>query len=465
MTRTSLSSDELRDLRRRVRGAVVCPRDTLYDDARVVWNEMIDVRPAVVVRAAGVGDVAPTIAFAREYGFELAVRGGGHNVAGNGTVEGGVVLDMGGLHAVSVDPEAQTVRVEGGATLAHVDAATEEHGLVVPLGVVTGTGVAGLTLGGGVGWLTRAHGLTADNLVSVEVVTADGDLVTASESEHPELLWALRGGGGNFGVVTAFTFRAYPLGPQVFAGNFVYGRERWRDAWRGLREWTRDLPDEMTTITTTMTPPPSMQLGCEPILIVGFAWASPDHAAGEAQAGRLRTLAPPDSEAVGPTRWVDWQSALDPLIAKRVRAYWRNASFDQLDDDVIDVLIARGEEQTWVGTAFDVHHMGGAFGRIPEDAAPFPGRHSQFWINIYGFWKDPADDDARVTFVRSLAADMERFAGSGHYVNFQGREKAGHRVLDPRQVFGAHKFARLQAVKREFDPENVFHVNHNIPPG
>ena len=464
MTRTALTSDELRELRRRVAGAVVSPQDGWYDAARVVWNEMIDVHPAAVVRASGVGDIAPTIAFARERGFELAVRGGGHNVAGNGTVEGGIVLDTGGLAAVGVDPASQTVRVEGGATLGHIDAATAPHGLAVPVGVVTGTGVAGLTLGGGVGWLTRARGLTADNLVSAELVTADGRSVIASAAENPELFWALHGGGGNFGVVSAFTFRAYPLGPAVFAGQFVYGTDKWRQAWTALREWTRDLPDEMTTITTTFTPPPSLGMGDEPLLVVGFAWASPDHSAGEAQSDRLRALAPPDAEVVGPTSWVDWQASFDPVVAHRVRAYWRNTSFDRLDDDVIDVLIARGLEQTWVGTAFDVHHMGGAFGRVAPDATPFPDRSSQFWINIYGFWRSGADDDARVAFVRSLSTDMERFAGGGHYVNFQGREESGHRVLDPRQVFGPDKFARLQAVKREFDPENFFHINHNIPP-
>jgi FAD/FMN-containing dehydrogenase len=461
---TSLSNGELSELCSRVSGAVVIPGHAYYDEARALWNAMIDRRPAVIVRAAGVGDIAPTIAFARDHGFELAIRGGGHNVAGSGTVEGGVVLDLGGLHAVTVDPSSRTVRVQGGATLAHIDAATEPHGLVVPLGVVSGTGVAGLTLGGGVGWMTRAHGLTADNLVSVELVTADGQPLTASETENPELFWALRGGGGNFGVVSAFTFRAYPLGPQVFAGNFVYGRDRWRQAWAALEEWTRDLPDAMTTITTTLTPAPSMEMGDDPLLIIGFAWASADQRAGEAQANRLRALAPPDTEVVGQARWVEWQSAFDPVMPKRVRAYWRNTSFDRLDEDVIEVLVRRGSEQTWVGTAFDVHHMGGAFGRVPEDATPFPDRHSRFWVNIYGFWKDQADDDARVAFVRGMSADMEPFASGGQYVNFQGQEQSGHRVLDPRRVFGLPKYERLVAVKRQYDPDNVFHINHNIPP-
>ena len=464
MALNPLSNKDLDELRGWVSGEVTGPEDPGFDEARAVWNAMIDRRPAAVVRAAGVDDIATTIAFSRERGLDLAVRGGGHNVAGNGVVEGGLVLDLGGLSSVTVEPSARTVRVQGGATLAHIDAATEPHGLVVPVGVVSGTGVAGLTLGGGVGWLTRAFGLAADNLTSVDVVTADGRMVTASQTENPELFWALRGGGGNFGVVAAFTFRAYPLGPQVFAGNFVYGRDRWRQAWAALDEWTRDLPDAMTAITTTMTPPSILEMGEEPLLLIGFAWASPDVEAGKAQADRLRALAAPDMEEVGPVSWTEWQSAVDAVFPKGVRAYWRNTSFDRLDEDVIDVLVRRGEEQAWVGTAFDVHHMGGAFGQVAEEATPFPDRSSRFWINIYGFWTDEADDDSRTAFVRGMSADMEPFATGGQYLNFQGREQDGHRVVEPLEVFGAAKFERLVAVKAHYDPQNTFHINHNIPP-
>jgi len=465
MTLTTQLADALQDLRGQVSGRVLTSGDADFDEARAVWNAMIERRPAAVVRAAGVGDIAPTIAFCRAHGLDLAVRGGGHNVAGAGTVEGGIVLDLGELNAVSVDPAARTVRAQGGATLGHIDAATEPHALVVPVGVVSGTGIAGLTLGGGVGWLTRMYGLTADNLVSVEIVTANGQMVTASRTEHPELFWALHGGGGNFGVVSAFTFRAHPLGPQVFAGSFVYGQERWRQAWAALDEWTRDLPHAMTTITTTLTPPPIMEMGDEPRLVVGFAWSSPDHAAGAALAERLHALAPPDTEELGDVAWTQWQSGFDPVFPKGVRAYWRNTSFDRLDKDVIDVLVRRGSEQTWLGTAFDVHHLGGAFGQVPEDATPFPNRGARFWINMYGFWADPSDDEARVAFVRGLSADMEPFATGGQYVNFQGQERAGHRVLDLRELFGETKYARLVAAKRQYDPDNVFHINHNIPPG
>ena len=462
---TSTARPELDDLRTRVSGTVTGRGDLGYDEARAVWNGMADRRPWAVIRAAGVGDVAPAIAYAREHGLDLAVRGGGHNVAGNGVVDAGLVLDLADLHAVTVDPATQTVRVEGGATLAHVDAATELHGLVVPGGVVSTTGIAGFTLGGGVGWLTRPHGLAADNLVSVELVTADGRQITADAIEHPDLFWALHGGGGNFGVVTAFTFRAYPHGPRLFAGNLVYRQDRWRRAWAALEEWSRDLPDAMTVITTTLTPPPVAEMGDEPLLLVGFAWASPDRAAGEALAGLLRELAPPDEEEVGDMQWVDWQQAFDPVFPKGVRAYWRNTSFDRLDDEVVDVLVRRGSEQTWTGTAFDVHLMGGAFGRVPEEATPFPNRAARFWLNIYGFWSDPADDADRTAFVRGMSADMEPFSTGGQYVNFQGREPAGHRGFDPQTVFGPTKYRRLVEVKRRYDPDNLLHVNNNIAPG
>ncbi|WNB86520.1 FAD-binding oxidoreductase [Cellulomonas sp. ATA003] len=374
MSPAPLTDDLLHGLRARVRGRVVGAADDGFDLARAVWNGMIDHRPGVVVRAAHPDDVAPTIAFARAHGLDLAIRGGGHNVAGNGSVDGGVVLDLGELTAVEVDAERCTVRVAAGATLAHVDAATARHDLAVPIGVVSGTGIAGLTLGGGLGWLTRPHGLAADNLLSVELVTADGERLTVDDTHHPDLLWALRGGGGNFGVVTAFTFRAHPLGPTVLGGNLVYGVERWREAWTALREWTRDLPDAMTTITTTLTPPALMEAGDEPLLIVGFAWADADRAPARALVDALRSRAAPDvDDDVGEVSWLEWQSAFDPAFPRGVRAYWRNTSFDRLDDDVIEVLVRRGAEQRWPGTAFDVHHMGGAFGRVPQAATPFPG--------------------------------------------------------------------------------------------
>ena len=456
----------LAQLRDEIDGTVLEPTDDAYDDARRVWNGMIDRRPAAVVRASGVGDIAPTIRLARELGLPLAIRGGGHNVAGTGTVDDGIVLDLGGLTTVEVDPATREVRVAAGATLADVDRATEAYGLAVPIGVLSGTGVAGLTLGGGVGWLTRAYGLSVDNLLGADVVTASGEHVHASARENPELFWGLRGGGGNFGVVTSFTFRAHPLPPDVFAGTFLYGRERWADALRGLDGWSADAPDAMTAITTFIVPPPEFELGDDPMMFLGWVWASDDRTEGERVVERLRQAAPPDNELVEPTRWTAWQSQFDAVFPKGVRAYWKNTSFDRLDDATIEVIVRRAAEQTWQGTAFDIHHMEGAFGRVPLDATPFPNRSARFWLNIYGFWSDAADDAARTAFVRGFAADMEPYASGGQYVNFLGQE--GDRQ-DPRAaalaVYGPDKLARLTALKRRYDPDNTFRLNHNIPPG
>lgn len=453
-------------LREEIGGVVFEPDDDGYEDARRVWNGMIDRRPAAVVRAARVGDIAPTIRRARDLGLPLAIRAGGHNVAGNGTVDGGVVLDLGGLTDVVVDAASREVRVGPGATLGHVDRATEPHGLAVPLGVVSGTGVAGLMLGGGVGWLTRAHGLTVDNLLGADVVTADGEVVHASASENEDLFWGLRGGGGNFGVVSSMTFRAHRSGPDLLAGNFFFGPDRWPAALRAWDTWASDAPDAMTSIATFMVPAVDWELGDDPILLLGWVWASDDRAEGTRVVDGLRHVTSPDGEAVDPTTWTAWQAQADGLFPKGSRAYWKNTAFDRLDDATIDVIVRRGREQSWRGTGFDIHHMGGAFGRVPADATPFPDRSSRYWLNIYGFWPDAADDAARIAFVRGFAADMEPHASGGQYVNFLGREDGRP---DARAaalaVYGPGKLERLTAIKRRYDPENIFRLNHNIPPG
>lgn len=452
-------------LRGQVTGKVVVPGDAGYEDARRVWNGMIDRRPAAVLRAVTPLDIGPAVAFARKHQLPIAVRGGGHSVAGHGTVDAGIVLDLGALTGVEVDKATGTVRVQTGATLADVDRATEPHGLAVPLGVVSGTGVAGLTLGGGFGWLTRAHGLSLDNLLSAEVVTASGTVLQVSETENPELFWGIRGGGGNFGIVSSFTFRAHPIPAEVFTGNLVYGRDRWVEALRAYELWSRDLPDALTPIVSFLVPPPYWEMGEDPLMVLGFAWADPDHEKGSQVIEQLRRLADPDAEIIEPVRWTAWQSAVDGLFPKGVRAYWKNTSFDLLDGAVIDVIARRAAEQTWQGTGFDIHLMGGAYSRVPEDATAFPDRAARFWLNIYGFWADPADDAARIEFVRGLAADMVPFASAAQYVNFMGAENGQDRRDQALSVYGQAKLERLIALKRTYDPENVFRLNHNILPG
>ena len=332
---------------------------------------------------------------------------------------------------------------------------------------MSGTGIAGLTLGGGIGWLTRAYGLTVDNLLEADIVTAAGEAIHASATEHDDLFWALRGGGGNFGVVTSFVFGAVPLGPDVFAGTFIYRRERWADALRGWDAWaggrarSDDLHRDVPRATARIRAGRRSDHGHR--LAVGLARPRPRASASPTGCARA---APPDEAVVQPTRWTAWQSQADGLFPKGVRAYWKNTSFDQLDDATIAVIVDRALEQTWRGTAFDIHHLGGAFGRVPPADTPFPDRSARYWLNIYGFWTEQADDADRIAFVRGFAADMEPLASGGRYVNFLGAEDDR---ADPRSaalaVFGPEKLRRLADVKRRYDPDNVFRLNHNIPPG
>ena len=462
--RGSAAETAVSDLRRQLRGTVVTADDDGYEDARRVWNGMIDKTPLAVARVADADDVVTVVGHAREHGLPLAVRGGGHGVAGYGTVDDGLVIDLGALHAVEVNAQEHVVRVGGGANLGDVDRATAPYDLAVPLGVVSKTGVGGLTLGGGVGWLTRAHGLSADNLLAAEVVTAAGERLRASDTENPELLWGLRGGGGNFGVVTSFTFRAHRLPTQeLCAVNLIYAEPGWRPALQAWERWTRDLPDAMQSILTFIVPPPELEAGDDPLLIVAAAWADPDdRGTGERLLEELRRAAPPDL-VEEETNWVVWQSAFDLLGAKGRRGYWKNTSFDRLDDEVADLLLRRAAEQRWSGTGVDIHHMGGAFARVPEDATPFPTRSARFWLNLYGVWAGPEDDDRLTAWVRAFAGDMQPFSTGGLYVNFMGRES----ITDPdeaRRVYGNEKLTRLVALKRRFDPDNLFRLNHNIPP-
>ncbi|MBI2762362.1 MAG: FAD-binding oxidoreductase [Chloroflexi bacterium] len=445
-----------------MRGTTLIEGDARYDAARRVWNGMIDKYPQLIVQVDGVEDIAPVIAHARAMGLPLAIRSGGHNVAGNGTVDGGIVLDLARLDTVEVDPAEQLVRVGAGATLGDIDRATEPFGLVVPVGVVSATGIAGLTLGGGVGWLVRRYGLTIDNLVSADVILAGGQQVTASATANADLFWGLRGGGGNFGIVSSFTFRAHPLDSDVVAGTLIYERPRWTEALTAFVGLSAELPDELTTLITFMVPPADWDLGDRVLMFLGFAWAGSDRAAGEATVDRIQAACPADVAVREPTRWTTFQSAFDAILPAGVRAYWRNASFDRFDAAMIETLVHHCGIQTF-GTAVDLHHMGGAYGRVGEDETAFPTRSAEFWLNIYGFWADATEDAARVAWVKGCSDALRPHAMAGQYVNFLGHDES-----DPLQkaltAYGPAKLERLVALKRRYDPENLFRINHNIPP-
>ena len=378
-------------------------------------------------------------------------------------MDDGILLDLGRLNAVEVDPDARLVRVEAGATLGDIDRATEPYGLAVPVGVVSGTGIAGLTLGGGVGWLTRRYGLTIDNLVSAEVVLATGERVRASGSENADLFWGLRGGGGNFGVVTSFTFRAHPLDPDVFAGTLIYERPRWREALRSYVEWTADVPDEITTLVTFMVPPADWELGDRALMFLGFAWAGADRAEGEAVIDRLRAACPPDVAVLDPTRWLAFQSAFDAAMPKGVRAYWRNASFDRLDGAMIDTLVEHCGAQTGSGRPRTSTTWAARSAASPRTPRPSRIARRSSGSTSTASGPMPADDAARIAWVKGFSDAMRPHAMAGQYVNFLGHDDAdAHRKA--LAAYGPAKLERLMALKRRYDPENLFRINHNIPP-
>jgi FAD/FMN-containing dehydrogenase len=454
----------LQELRGRLKGQLIEPQDPLYEEARAVWNGMVDVRPLAVARAGAVSDIDVALDAVRRSGLALAVRGGGHNIAGHGTVEGGLVLDLGPLRDVKVDARKGLVTVEPGATLADVDRATAAHGLAIPLGVISGTGMAGLTLGGGVGWLTRTYGLTLDNLDSVDLVTAAGDHLRPSGRENTELFWGLRGGGGNFGVVSSFTFRAHPLPAKPLGGNLFYRPQHWRNALTAFAAWTRNLPEQMNPIISFLVLPPEFGMGSDPWMVIGFAWASGDQQTGLSLVEQLRAQARPDEQEIGPTSWLDWQSAMDAVFPKGSRGYWKNVSFSRLDEEVVGVLLGFASEVTWQGTGIDIHHLEGAFGRIPEGATAFPNRSARYWLNVYGFWQDASEDERLTAFARRAHALMQPFSEHGEYVNFLGAELGQQDTDAARQAYGQDKYQRLEAIKNRYDPQNVFRYNHNILP-
>ena len=447
-----------------LRGRVIVAGDPDYDVARAVWNGMHDRRPAVIARAAGVADVLAALRFGRDRDLRIAVRAGGHNVAGNGTVDDGLVIDLGAMKSVRVDPANRTVRVEPGVVLGDLDRETEPFGLAVPIGVVSQTGVAGLTVGGGVGWLTRSYGLSIDNLISADVVTADGRLVRASAGGDADLFWGIRGGGGNFGIATSLEFHAWPLGPEVFAGAFVYEQHHWREALAAFAGWTGDLPDELTSIISFIAPPPSWELGDRTLMLLGFVWAGADARDGERAIAPLRASARPDVELVEPTRWVAWQSSVDEVFPKGVRAYWKNASLDRLDGAAITTIVEYAARLPAKGSGFDIHHLDGALARVPEEATAFPNRAATYWLNMYGVWRDPQDDDRGRAWARDFHSAMQPFAASGEYVNFLGAETGDVDVrTQALTAYGSAKLDRLVELKRRYDPDNVFRLNHNIP--
>ncbi|HYM69702.1 MAG TPA: FAD-binding oxidoreductase [bacterium] len=461
----SVGEAALQELRGHLRGDVVGPGDSAYDAARSVWNGMIDKRPAAIARCKGVADVLAAVRFARAHDLLTAVRGGGHNVAGFGTCDGGLVIDLSALKGVRVDPLARTVRAQPGLSWGEFDRETQAFGLATTGGLVTTTGIAGFTLGGGIGWLMRKHGLTIDNLVSADVVTADGRLVTASPTSHPDLFWALRGGGGNFGIVTSFEYRLHPVGPVVLGGAVLHPAEKARELLRFYNRWVATLPDEMTSMVAFITAPPlpfiPQALHGTPMVAVAvcYAGAVTD---GERVAQPLTSFGPPAVAHVGPVPYTVLQGMFDASAPYGIHSYWKTHYVPDLSDAAIDALLAQTARMRALSpfTTLHLHHLEGAVSRVDSEATAFRHRTPRYAMNIVGLWTAAEQPDAHIAWVRRTYDAMQPFATGAPYLNFLGDEG----VDRVRAAYGSATYDRLAELKTRYDPTNFFRVNQNIRP-
>lgn len=449
------------------RGDVITPEHHEYDGARAVWNATVDQRPRVVARCRGTADVAAAVGFARDRDLEIAVRGGGHNVAGTAVCDDGIVIDLSAMRAVSVDPVGRTALVQGGALWADVDHETQAHGLATTGGIVSHTGVGGLSLGGGIGWLMRKHGLTVDNLVEAEVVTPEGEIVRASTTDHTDLFWALRGGGGNFGVVSSFRFVLHPVGPTVMAGPVFWAAEDTAAVLRFYREFVADAPDELGNVVRLGTIPPlravDQGLHFRPAIAVASCYVG-SVADGERAVRALRQFGTPLVDLVGPTRYVDHQSSIDDTVPHGWHYYWKATNLAGLSDEVIDIVAEYAYGATSPRSYAAMFHMGGAVARTPREVTAYPGREVEHNIVIDAAWLPQQDDTvgaAETAWARTFLDALQPHR-AGVYVNFLDSDDDTSRV---REAYGDDTYRRLAEVKAKYDPENAFHNNKNIRPG
>jgi hypothetical protein len=458
----TLGNGTIQELREAVRGDVVGAGDAAYDGARAVWNGMIDKRPALIVRCAGVADVVAAVQFARSQDLEIAVRGGGHSLPGFSTTDGGVVIDLSRMRAVRVDVDAQRTVAEGGATWAALDHETQSFGLAVTGGLMSSTGVAGFTLGGGIGWLMRKHGLACDNLVGADLVTADGRVVHASETENLGLLWGLRGGGGNFGVVTALEFRLHRFGPNVLAGPILFQASDAAAVLRGWRSYVAEAPDDITSLVSLGSAPPIPPVPAEyhgrkvTTVVTTFAGRIED---GLDVVAPVRQLATPIVDLLGEIPYVALQSLPDPFFGPGARNYFTSTYLRDLPDEALDVLALFHQACPSPFSEIHIHQMGGAVARSGLAESAFGNRAAPFLVNVVARWLEPSDDDALLGWSRSLRSALEPFSTGGAYSNFLG-------LGDDRvnAAYDSERLDRLTALKAEWDPSNAFHLNQNIEP-
>jgi FAD/FMN-containing dehydrogenase len=457
-------ADDTAALAARLRGRVVTPAAPDYDALRRVWNGLIDKRPHLIVMCAGVADVVAAVDFAREHDLRVSVRGGGHNVAGTAVADGGIVIDLSLMRGVRVDPERRLVWAQGGCTWGDVDRETQPFGLAVPGGVVSETGIAGLTLSGGYSAQRRAHGMSIDNVAAFELVTADGRYLRASEDEHPDLYWALRGGGGNFGVVTAFEYRAHELGPEIYMAQVFYPLEQAREVLAGWREAIEGAPDEITSDAAFWAFPALPDIPAElhgvKFVVIQARYAGPADE-GEKVLRPLRELGSPILDASRFDSYLALQSAFDAFVPSGRRYYWKGLYLNGLDDAAIDLITDHSLAKPSPDTLVMLRQLGGAMGRVPAKATAFGDRSAPFHLSIDSTWDAPKGDNENIAWTRAFWSDAQRFSSGQVYFNFAGLLEEGEAAV--RSSFGQN-YERLVDVKSTYDPENVFRLNPNITP-
>ncbi len=460
--RVSVSEDAVAAFGAALVGDLFTPVSAQYDEARSLWNAMVDRRPGLIIECGSAGDVSHAVQFAAEHGIRLSIFGAGHNIAGNAVCDGGVTISFRKMKAVDVDPDSRTVRVEPGATLGDLDAATQAYGLAVPTGINSTTGIAGLTLGGGFGWLSRKYGMTVDNLLSARVVLADGSVVVASESENSDLFWGLRGGGGNFGVVTSFEFQAHSVGPEILAGLIVHPFSGAKPILQAYRDFVEDAPDELTVWAVLRKAPPAPFLpeevhGTE--ILVLAAMYTGDISDGEIALAPLRATGNPIADVIGPQPFADWQQAFDPDLTPGERNYWKTHDFAEMSDAMIDTILGYVEKLPDPQSDIFFAQLGGAQGRVSDDATAYQGRSAKFIMNCHGRWSDASLDESGIGWCRNVWSAMGQYATGEAYVNFMTEEEGGR--LE--SAYGS-SFQRLVELKNRYDPTNLFRLNQNIRP-
>lgn len=461
---TMLDEETIATLRQELRGALLTPGDPGYDEARAVRNGLIDRRPALIAQPTGTADVVASVNFAREHGLLLSVRGGAHNVAGNAVNDGGLVIDLSRMRGVFVDPTARIARVQGGATWGDVDHETQLYGLAVPGGVVSSTGIGGLTIHGGYGHLRRTHGLSLDSLLSVEIVTADGQVRTASATENPDLYWAVRGAGSNFGAITSFEFRLHPIGPVVQLCAPFYALADGPRVIRAWRDFVSAAPDALNSLLVLWSVPDDEhfpeELRRRPIVVVAAVYAGLADE-GERLMQPLRELAEPLLDLSGPIPYTALQAAFDPFFPKGRRYYWKSTYIDDLSDDAVSTMVACAKSRPSGLSGVTFWHLGGAMSRVDDEATAYARRDAPYLFTAEASWEDPAANEQNIAWARESLAAMQPFSRGGSYLNFPGFGEEKEAML--RASYGAN-YDRLVDLKTRYDPGNLFRMNLNIPP-